>query len=836
VSAPNPPRPAAGGTTGADFWARILAGGYSVIPRWRQRAEDPPHAAVEALLAAELVAEVDRVAAELGVDADAVLFGAYATVLLALTGDPEVATGVLCSGRTEPLPVRIAIGDLSWAELVACTAASVAELRQHVDLTVARLRRLVGHIGPMFETVLDLSGGAPSLSAGLTLWVSFERAADGLRLRVASSVLDGGYLDRLVGYFVRALRQCAADPHIRPLVGDLLSSAELAYQIDGLAGPTVNLPDRRAHELFEDRAREHPNRLAIHCGSQRLTYRELNERANRIAHAVAEHRVHAEDVVAVVLDRDPDWAAAVLGIFKAGAVYLPIEPEFPAERVTAMLRRSGCRLAVSAPGCDTNLRAALPADSPVVVLSAPETERAGGPVTNPGVPVAANRLAYVYFTSGSTGEPKGAMCEHAGMLNHLLAKIEDLGITDGTVVAQTAPQCFDISLWQLVAPLLVGGTAVLVDQEVILDPQRFLTTIDASRVEVLQLVPSYVEVLLNQLAEQGQQPQWLRCLSVTGEKLKPELAARCFAALPGRTLVNAYGLTETSDDTNHNVLTGLPAGEHVSLGPPVRNVRIYVVDDSLAVVPLGAPGEIVFSGVCVGRGYINDEQRTREAYLPDPYRPGQRIYRSGDFGRWLPDGSLAFLGRRDSQVKVRGFRVELGDVENQLLGVPGVRDAAVVVTGETDQTRSLVAFYLADTELTTIDLRAAMASKLPNYLIPERWQQMATFPLNANGKVDRTALRALASERITAERTVDPPRTDTERRLAAAWAEVLGVPVDEVGRDAHFFERGGTSLSAVRLLIRLERRVSLRDLDEFPTLAALAQFVDAKGTVRTDVR
>ena len=320
-----------------------------------------------------------------------------------------------------------------------------------------------------------------------------------------------------------------------------------------------------------------------------------------------------------------------------------------------MLSRADCGLVLTEPGSTTTLDQALRSLPDAQTLFIEAALQEDHPDRNLGIDVAPDQLAYIYFTSGSTGEPKGAMCEHAGMLNHLFAKIDDLEIGAGQVVAQTAPQCFDISLWQLVSALLVGGRTLVIEQDVILDVQRFVDKIIDGRVAVLQVVPSYLEVVLSYLDRDPRRLPDLRCVSVTGEALKRELAQRWFAARPGVKLVNAYGLTETSDDTNHEVMDRTPDSDRVPLGRPVNNVHVYVVDEQLAPVPLGAPGEIVFSGVCVGRGYINDPERTRAAFLPDLHRPGRRLYRSGDHGRWRPDGKLEFLGRRDSQLKIRGF-------------------------------------------------------------------------------------------------------------------------------------------------------------------------------------
>lgn len=378
----------------------------------------------------------------------------------------------------------------------------------------------------------------------------------------------------------------------------------------------------------------------------------------------------------------------------------------------------------------------------------------------------------------------------------------------------------------------------------ILDVQRFVDTIVDGRVAVLQVVPSYLDVVLSSLERQPRALPDLRCVSVTGEALKKELAQRWFAAEPGIGLVNAYGLTETSDDTNHEVMDRPPDGERVPLGRPVSNVRLYVVDERLSPVPLGAPGAIVFSGVCVGRGYVNDPERSRQAFMPDPHHQGQRLYRGGDYGRWLPDGKLEFLGRRDTQVKIRGFRIEIGEIENRLARVPDVHDGAVVVAERAGGSPHLVAFYTARRPLDARVLRDRLGESLPEYMIPSAFHWRASLPLSANGKTDRKALTALAQEydgsggrggsggsggSDVAEQDFQAPVTPTERRLAAAWAKVLGIAPDRIDRRDRFFDRGGTSLTAVRLAIGLDRAVSLKDVTRHPVLAELAGLLDGRS-------
>jgi len=346
-------------------------------------------------------------------------------------------------------------------------------------------------------------------------------------------------------------------------------------------------------------------------------------------------------------------------------------------------------------------------------------------------------------------------------------------------------------------------------------------------VAVVQVVPSYLEVLVSYLAQPPRELPDLRCVSATGEALKEELVQRWFAVQPGIKLVNAYGLTETSDDTNHEIMDSVPRRERVPLGRPINNVHVYVVDEHLSPVPLGAPGEIVFSGVCVGRGYINDPERTRRAFLADPHREGQRLYRSGDYGRWLPEGKLEFLGRRDSQVKISGFRIEIGEIENALLRVPGVSEGAVVVTTErADRSKHLVAFYSGERPLDANALRDRLSESLPKYMVPTAFHWQNSLPLTDNGKIDRKALTALAAELDVAEQNHEGPSTATEHWLAAAWAEVLGIPKDQIGRRDHFFDLGGTSLSALKLAIALNRAVSFRDLAGHPILADQAALIE----------
>jgi non-ribosomal peptide synthetase component F len=460
------------------------------IPRWTAPgAHDAGVGEHRTALPARLAGALRRVAADLGTDLPGVLLAAYARVLATVVAERDLHIGFVPAGGTaaaqpltQPLPLRLAVDNSSWRELVTRTAATAAGTADAAGGTGAPDQE-----SAPFEAVFDLSelesspatGPQAELAQGAVLHVGVAGQGEALvlRIRFQRQALDEGYAERLAGYHLTALERLAADPEAPHHRQSLLSGAEVETQLYGLAGRRVELGDRMFVELFEERVRTGPDRLAAVHGKESWTYRELNARANRVAGALLRAGVQTEDVVAVVMDRNLDWVAAMLGVFKAGGVYLPVRPDFPADRVATQLERSACRFLLVEPLSEDLARQATAGLAyPAHLLLVPEIQASGVPAADPGVSVHRDQLAYIYFTSGSTGAPKGAMCEHAGMLNHLYVKIEDMGMAAGAdeVVTQTASQCFDISLWQVAAPLLVGGAVRIVDTEVLLDVGGFV--------------------------------------------------------------------------------------------------------------------------------------------------------------------------------------------------------------------------------------------------------------------------------------------------------------------------------------------------------------------------
>ena len=809
------------------------------IPRWTVAGAPPEPGLAELAVALppELVAALHQLAPlpPHGMVATPLL-AAHLKVLAELSAERTVLTGYRPPEGGPARQCAATVADGSWRQLL-----DVAE----------RATEGGGPFCATVETMLDLSGADDSPGTDDRLALRIRYTAGTLRLRYRRDVATAEFAERLAGYYRTALALLAADPDAAHHLQSLVSGAELHTHLHELSGRRVPAPDRLFVALFEDQVLARPEATAAVHNGRRWSYRELNERANRLAHLLLRNGLAAEDVVAVCLERNLDWLAAMLGVFKAGGVYLPVRPDFPPERVATQLDRSGCRFGLTQPGsAGTLLAAAARAGGGCTVLDVEDGYRQPDGGGDPAVRLAPGQLAYIYFTSGSTGTPKGAMCEHGGLLNHLYAKADDLDLGPGDVVTQTASQCFDISLWQLAAPLLVGACTEIIDTELQLDVGRFIGRLAAGGIQVIQIVPAYLDVLLCELERHRVPLGDLRSVSVTGEALRASLVHRWFALYPEISLVNAYGATELSDDTMHAVLRGRPEREFpiVVVGRSLRNINTYVLNDRLRVAPLGAPGEIAFSGICVGRGYINDPERTAQAFTDDPYRAGTRLYRTGDFGRWLPEGTIEFLGRRDEQVKIRGFRIEIGEIEHRLLQAPGVREAAVVIDGRSDQTRNLVAFVTGPDQPPSSGLRAFLAGALPDYMVPAHFHRIDALPLNENGKVNKRSLVELAGTlagelgpELAGEpgRRVaphEPPATPTERRLVGAWAEILAVPPGRIGRADDFFRLGGTSLAAVRLLVKLDRPVSLRQLVAHPVLNDLAALIDGAAAARPAAR
>jgi amino acid adenylation domain-containing protein len=602
-------------------------------------------------------------------------------------------------------------------------------------------------------------------------------------------------------------------------------------------------------ERFARQVERTPTAIAVSAGRVRLSYRELARRACAIADRLVTEGVGPDAVVVLLAERGVDFLAAMIAVQRAGGAFLPLAPKIPPARLAQIIQHSRTPLVLAGQGCATALGEALsgmPARARPKVLALAKLARATPPTrAAPVRPAASSRLAYVIYTSGSTGVPKGAMIEQRGLLNHLLSKVSDLALSASDVIAQTAPQTFDISVWQFLAALMVGGRVHIFADAEVRDPAQLAQVIGREGVTVLQIVPALLRAILDRMPDESivralSRLRWLICI---GEALAPDLCRAWLRHFPGVPLVNAYGPAECSDTVATHLLTAEPPPSlaSVPIGRAIANTRLYVLDAHMQPAPIGVAGELCVGGAGVGRGYLNDPDQTRRSFLRDPFvqRRGARLYRTGDLARWHAGGHLEFVGRVDHQVKIRGHRVELGEIQHVLAEHPNVQAAVVLARDDGVGETRLVAHLVASRpEPKLTELRDLLKSKLPDYMIPTGFVFLERLPLTAHGKVDRPALARMRQRlEITGSECV-APRDPTEEAIARIWAELLAA--EKIGVFDNFFDLGGHSLLAGRALARVADAfgvsLPLRALFEAPTVAALARRISEARETRSSER
>ncbi len=590
--------------------------------------------------------------------------------------------------------------------------------------------------------------------------------------------------------------------------------------------------------LFEDQVKHHSAQVAVVSEDAQLTYGELNAQANQLARALRNRGVGRESLVGICVDRSPDLAVGILGILKAGAAYLPLDPDYPEERLAWLLNDSKVSLVVTKKGVDARLSTAT---ASLVSLDGDESEIAGHSAENLDDQPEPNDLAYVIYTSGSTGDPKGVMIEHANLANYLLALQLELQLDQTDRYLHTASISFSSSRRQLLLPLSQGATVVIATSEQRKDPLALFAMIKQREVTVMDAVPSFwrnctdVLVSLDGHKRRSLLDNRLRLMLSASEPLLSDIPQTWMHAFahPARH-VHMFGQTETAGivcvykipENDNAEVTAIPIGE------PIANTEIYILDEHGQPVPAGTPGELYIGGAGVGRGYLNRPDVSALKFIEQPINgeAGARLYRTGDFARLSEDDVIEFAGRQDSQVKVRGFRIELGEIEANLARHPGVKDNAVIARSDAHGIQQLIAYFVArETVPGVSELRAFLNGRLPDYMVPSTFIELAALPLTANGKIDKRALPDPDKARPTLAIRYEAPSSTTERRLAKIWASVLRV--DEIGVNDDFFDLGGHSLLAIQVMARINGQlkiiVPLRTLFECSTIKSLAEQVDA---------
>jgi amino acid adenylation domain-containing protein len=617
------------------------------------------------------------------------------------------------------------------------------------------------------------------------------------------------------------VRSAVTNPDARidsyPLLGEE-DRQRLLIEFNQPASPAV-IDDKCFHETFAEQAALTPDNDALVYEDKRLTYAELNERANQLAHRLRKLGVGPESLVALLLARSPEMVVAMLGVLKAGGAYVPLDIAQPKERLSSMLQNAHPVVVVT-----QSSFVDLVQEWPVVNLNTESQDLDTESRENPSRNTTASNLMYVIYTSGSSGVPKGVAVEHRQLVNYLHGVQEKLNLPAGASYAMVSTFAADLGNTAIFPALATGGTLHIMSHERISDPEAVATYFDEHQIDCLKIVPGHLAALLSSSQPERVLPR--RLLVVGGEASPREAAIQVQELKPEMRILNHYGPTETTVGLLTWELT--QAGRWTNtlpLGRPLRNTRAYVLDANLMPVPVGVPGELYVGGGNVTRGYLHQPDLTAERFIPDPFsaEPGERLYKTGDVVRFISEETIEFLGRKDQQIKIRGYRIEPGEIESQLELHPEVREAIVVPREDSPVEKRLVAYVaVAAPALQVSDLRSHLAERLPEYMVPSSFVLLSALPRTANGKVDRQALPAPADTEDT--ELFVAPRTPVEEALCRIWSQLLGV--EQIGINNSFFDLGGHSLMAMQLLSRLrgifQLELPLRVVFEAPTIAKLA--------------
>jgi surfactin family lipopeptide synthetase A len=864
------------------YWKRQL-GGVQLL----ELPTDRPRSAVQSLrgttqsfmLPKDLSEALNALSRKEGVTLFMTLLAAFQILLHRYTGQEDIAVGSPIANRTRSeiegligffvntLVLRTDLsGSPSFRELLSRVRRAALDAYSHQDLPFEKLVEELNperdpSRSPLFQVMFALQNAPMNLPilAGLNvspvelgaetakfdLTLSLKEAAGSLTatLEYNTDLFEHATISRMLGHFQTLLEGLVTNPDQRLSELPILTETERHQLLIEWNDTKRDYPkDKCIHELFEEQAERTPDAVAVivpsaasgHGEDEQLTYRELNRRANQLAHYLQRLGVGPEILVGLCVERSPEMVVGMLGILKAGGAYVPFDATYPKERLAFMLEDAQVSVLLT----QQRARDRLPeSQRRIVCLDTSWGKIAQENGSNPKTEVRERNLAYVIYTSGTTGIPNGVMVEHRSLVNYLrwfneAPLSEKLGI-----LPVTARPTFDASLKQLFAPLLKGGPVWLLPEEVVNQPAALLKTLTARLMAGLNCVPSLWKAMLDAIDSDQEfaPPESPSFLFLGGESFDKPLIDRTLATFRGMEIWNLYGPTEATANATAGRI--FPDGA-ITLGRPIANMQVYILDAYLQPVPTGVAGELHIGGAGLARGYLNSPELTAEKFIPHPFstEPDARLYKTGDLARYLPDGNIEFLGRMDNQIKIRGFRVEPGEIEAALVKHPSVREAAVVARAEIENPKSdiqnpkrLVAYVVfRESQVPAAELRDFLKSRLPDYMVPSAFVALAALPLTPNGKIDRRALPAPDPSRPELKNTFVAPRNALETTLAAIWTQVLGL--ERVGVHDNFFDLGGHSLLATQVISRVREarrvEVNLRTFFEKPTVAGIAEVIE----------
>jgi amino acid adenylation domain-containing protein len=793
------------------------------------------------------------------------LLAAFQTLLFRYSGQDDVVVGTPVAGRTmlesenligafvNTVALRADLsGSPAFQDVLARVRQTMIDAFSHQELPFARVVEALNperraNRSPIFQVMFSFQNvPAPELAHNGTKFTTMQVANDvakfDLTLEVAESanglaisfeyakdLFAPGTVNRMLGHFLNVLTGVVDDPAQAIVDIELLTFEERQELLVEWNRNHIALPEVAGiHQLFEAQAAETPGAAALEFRGQQLTYRELNARANQLAHNLIKRGIGAEAMVGVHVERSFEMIVAILGVLKTGAAYVPLDPTYPRERIAFMIQDTAARIVISQSHLSLNI------DSSVELINLDEVINANECVTNPAVPVSSSQVALVLYTSGSTGNPKGVMLEHRSLVNFASAAKSTYGINGADRILQFGSLSFDLSLEEMLISLTTGACLVLRTAEMISTPKEFLARCEEWNLSVLDLPTVYWHELTDALSKQGLTlPRSIRTVIIGGEKASSDRVAAWQRIVGNKVrLLNSYGPTETTIAVTWCDLSAHPPAaleKCTPIGRPYPNAKAYVLDAQLRPVPIGIHGELHVGGPGVARGYLNRADLTSQKFIANPFSddPSDRLYKTGDVVRYHDDGNIEFLGRSDNQIKIRGFRVELEEIERVIRSHEAVANCVVIATGGDD--KRLVAYLITnDNSRAAIPgLRSLLKAKLPSYMMPAAFEVLAEFPLASSGKINRRALPEPQFNRAAADATIDLPTTPLEEMLLAAWQEVL--KVDVIGVHENFFDLGGHSLLASRLVANVRNTLDVEfnmvEVFEAPTISGLAEML-----------
>lgn len=854
-------------TSPVEYWKRQIAGAPPLLelptdrprPPTRSRRAARHRFTLSRELADALAGAADAPAIRREDALSGLLLAAFAALLQRYTGREDLLIGSPVASRfhaaaplmdpvDNPLPLRLDLaGDPSARELSRRACETMANAFAHGDVTLAALLEALGleqarSYHPLFQVLFSFRGALPleleREAGGLDLALRLAPGPDGLTgwFEYATDLFDGPTIARMAGHFQTLLAGMAANPEARVSQLPLLTAPE-RRQFQEWNQTRADYPRKALiQQLFETQVLQTPEAVAVEFGGRRLTYRALDARANQLARYLQKLGVGPEKLVGLCLDRSEEMLVALLGVLKAGGAYVPLDPRLPVERLNFLVADAGLSVVCSQPsllpllaslrlqqrGAANGSSSAEPQAPAVLCLDTDAAAIARESELAPPSGATAENAAYVLYTSGSTGKPKGVPITHRAVVNFLCAMRREPGITSEDTVLAITIFSFDIAALELLLPISFGARVVIAPSDATRDGKAFAQLLDRCGASIFQATPTTWRLLIEAGWTGGPRLKLLCGGEAWSAELATPLLARC------GSLWNMYGPTET---TIWSAVSKVEAGQPVLIGPPIANTQLYVLDAHLQPVPVGVPGELHIGGDGLARGYLNRPELTAEKFIPNPFSatPGDRLYKTGDIVRYQSDGRLEFLGRIDHLVKIRGFRVELGEIEAVLGRHEAVLECAVVARDQGQAEKQLAAYLaLKNTRVSVPELRRYLKSTLPDYMVPAAFVLLSTLPKTPNGKLDRRALPEPGRAQFKDPAEYRSPQTLAEKKLAEIWAEVLGV--ERIGVDENLFDAGGHSLlvmqisSRIRSAFRIE--MPAQTLFAAPTIAELAARVE----------